>query len=92
MSLHVTGKAGSLRVGGRVAATLEDWSFRKEDPPQVAWHITARAVDQDSLLLEAGIPIEVRLILAKDVWRWKGVQIEGEGSIVVRGEGSPDIL
>ena len=91
MSLHVTGKSGQLRVGGRVAASLGDWTLDAE-PPKEEWALTGRVTGRDDMLLESGVPIELRLQLTNDTWRWRNVQVDGYDVVTVRGTGEPEVI
>lgn len=72
MSFKASGTTGSLRVGGREAAALGTWVFTPTDGG--AWKVTAAVVERDEHWLTSGHPLELRLNLSKDTWRFRDVQ------------------
>lgn len=70
MPFVVTGASGSLRVGGRVAATLTHWEARSGEQDTT---ITARLEEKDDYWLDSGGPYELRLVLSRSTWRWRNV-------------------
>lgn len=93
MPFVAKGRAGSLRVGGREAAVLGEWSLAAGQQGQDAgaWRVTAAVTSADAYWLGRGGPYELRLTLHRDTWRWRTVSaaVEG-GSATITGEGEPE--
>lgn len=62
-----TGNGGELRVGGRVAAHLGDWSMERDGG---AWVIHAALVEPNPLWLGQAARYDLRLNVGAAVWRW----------------------
>ena len=94
MSMKAVGKEGQLRVGGRVAADLGDWSLTTSSSEAGKWALSAavRNGGVDNMLLDSGAPVELRLTVASHEWRWKGVTVAGRDPVAVYGEGHPEII
>lgn len=71
MGFAASGASGSLRIGGRQAAGLGPWSLRAAEP--AGYVLTAPLTDTDPYWLDSGGPFELRLTLARSVWRWRNV-------------------
>lgn len=75
MILTVTARAGELRIGGRVAASLSQGEV--ERGPE-GWSGTLTAVNPNAVLLALPGPFEVRLTVGRKRWRWRAVALTGE--------------
>lgn len=67
------GQSGEVRVGGRVAAGLRDWTLK---PEAGNWRVVAMLVDINPLYLDSPAPKELRLQMGKRFWRWRNVSLE----------------
>lgn len=84
------GKAGEVRVGGRVAATLTDWRLA---PVAGGYEIVAALADPVDLYLDSPAVKELRLTVGKRYWRWRGVELTRAGVIAtMRAHGDWDVL
>lgn len=72
-----TGTTGEVRVGGRVAAALRDWTATVEGD---RWTVRAALAEVNPLYLDGPQPKELRLHLGKRIWRWRGVTVNHDGA------------
>jgi len=95
MSMRAVGKEGQIRVGGRVAAELGDWTLTTSSTEEGRWALSAAPKSGggvDNMLLDSGAPIELRLTVASHTWRWKNVTLGGRDPITIYGSGHPEII
>lgn len=59
MAWNIKGRAGTLKCGGRVAATFKDWEARITEEGR--WRVTSTVVDTDPYWLEHGTTFRVAL-------------------------------
>ncbi len=93
MAFVAKGQSGSLRVGGRAAASLGEWTFTagQEGQDGGAWRVTAAVAAADPYWLDRGGPYELRLTLSKSTWRWRTVQASvDQQSATITGTGDPE--
>lgn len=76
MGFTASGTTGTLRIGGRQAAGLGQWSLRAAEPapgePE-GYVLIAPLTETDPYWLDTGGPFELRLTLSRSVWRWRNV-------------------
>jgi hypothetical protein len=75
LNLTASGRAGELRIGGRVAAELGPWEV--ERGPK-GWSGTLTAVNSNAVLLALPGPFEVRLTVGRKRWRWRAVTLTSD--------------
>ncbi len=75
-----SGTTGEVRVGGRVAAGLRDWSAAVDGE---CWTIRAALADANPVYLDGPARKEVRLNLGKRIWRWRDVHLHHDGTTAV---------
>lgn len=81
--MEIKGKGGVVRVGGRTAATLGEWSL--EGAP-TAWTLHAELLHHNVLWLGGDGPFELRLHLVTGQWRWRGIRPQiVNGALYVTG-------
>ncbi len=84
MGFTMTGVAGSLRVGGRPAVTLDGFTFSVRDPSMGGgWLVEGHASAVDAYWLERAERYDLRLDLTRSSWRWRDVPAE---AVVLDGE------
>jgi hypothetical protein len=84
MAFTMTGRNGSLRVGGRPALTLDWFTFSVRDPSMGGgWLVEGRVAAKDAYWLERAAAYDLRLDLSRSVWRWRDVPA---ASVVLDGE------
>lgn len=71
MNFKASGASGVLQVGGRPAALLREWTFV---PTGDRWTVTAGVVERDEHWLSSGYPLDLRLDLRQDTWRFRQVE------------------
>ena len=82
--MEIKGKGGSVRVGGRSAATLGEWSL--EGAP-TDWTLHAELLQHNPLWLAGNGPHELRLSLVTGYWRWRDVPVQVlNGALYVTGK------
>lgn len=92
MFTGLSGRGGLVRVAGRAAATLTDWSVRM-DPATHEFIVSAGVTDAVPLYLSPRYPSEVRLQMTKRIWRWQGATVELlDDRITARVCGEPDVM
>src|SRR6266542_5602551 len=69
--LRVSGRGGTLRAGGRPAATLGRWHLAGD---ATGWTLTGELVAADRFWLEWGGPYELRLPWGGRSLRWRAVE------------------
>jgi hypothetical protein len=80
---QILGKGGTLRAGGRVAATLGEWTY---EGLRTDWRVDAELLSSNSVLLASPGPFELRLSFLTTGRRWKPVTASRvNGALVVRG-------
>lgn len=84
--MRMTGSAGQLRVGGRVAANLQRWSY---DGTPEAWSVEAETADIDEFWFDTDRVFELRLMVGDGVWSWQDVTVKGRSRVTIKGEGVP---
>ena len=90
MPFIAKGRHGSLRVGGREAAQLLEWTFTPGEP---RWSVRADLGTYDDYWLASNGPFELRLPLAQSTWRWRNVAVSREyKTLAITGEGEPESL
>ena len=77
--MQITGKAGELRCGGRVAARLTDWELVRSGDQS---HLTAVLLDADDYYLEHVERFDVLLVMGNRVMVWKDRDIARNGSAI----------
>jgi hypothetical protein len=88
----LSGRGGVVRVGGREAATLTDWTV-SYDTPNRAYRISTGLADVNPLYLSGSRPVEIRLQMQKRMWRWQGASIGIDGvRATVLATGEPDVM
>lgn len=88
-SVSAKGRAGELRIGGRVAAELGPWDAERGPG---GWHGYAPVRHANPVLLAAGATFELRLFVGSRIWRWRTVTVDGEESISFRTQGEREII
>lgn len=74
MAFSMTGKSGSLRVGGRPALTFADYTFATRDPSVGGgWRLDGRVTARDAYWLERAAEYDLRVDLTRSSWRFRGV-------------------
>lgn len=76
--MHADGLTGEVRVGGRVAAGLANWSLRPANPEKAIirdWYLRATLVDPVPVFLTGGGRVEARVQIGKTIWRWREVEL-----------------
>ena len=92
MFTGLSGTGGVVRVGGRQAATLTGWSVRFDPGPR-EYVISAGVTDVVPVYLSPSYRAEIRLQMAKRMWRWQGVSLSVEDNrIDARCAGEPDVM
>lgn len=83
--LTMRGQAGELRHGYRAAARLGPWTLAE------AGRLEAVVVEADDLWLDAE-PLDLRLVVGRQDWTWRGVRVESRaaGAVTVQVIGSPE--
>ena len=88
----LSGRGGIVRVAGRAAATLTDWSL-SFDYDAREYVIRAGITDVVPVYLSPSYRAELRLQMRQARWRWQGVRLAVEGDrIEVRATGEPDVM
>jgi hypothetical protein len=80
MFTGASGATGEVRVGGRVASGLRDWSASVDGEH---WTIRAALADANPVYLDGPQAKELRLHLGKRIWRWRDVHLHHDGTTAV---------
>ena len=87
MAFEATGSAGELRVTGRMAASLGEWSAERSRG-EWSGHATVTDITPFYGMTDQ---YELRLFVGKRTWRWRRVDVSGEGSVQFRAHDNPEI-
>ena len=83
--MRMTGSGGELRAGGRLAASVGDWSFT--GTPE-AWELTGTATEVDHYWLNAAAVHRLTLRVGTRRWRWPAVRAAVDGAeLTITGSG-----
>ena len=77
MAYHAAGTGGEIRAGGRVAATLGEWDIERVNRQWTGHAVLANT----TVVYGMAERYELRLARGTGHWRWRDVQIAGDGSI-----------
>jgi len=71
--MEIKGRGGSVRVGGRAAASLGEWIL---EGAVNDWVLNAELKEHNPLWLTGTGPFELRLSLVKGQWRWREADVQ----------------
>ena len=73
--LEVKGTGGQLRIAGRLAATLGDWTLERREG---IWDILAQVSQRDSHWLTCGGTFKLTLPMGRwGTYTWNGAEVRG---------------
>ena len=88
--MKLSGQTASILVGGRCAARLGRW--RLEGGPSEGWSVEGDVLEVNTVWLESGYALELRLDVGTKRWCWREVSAERNGNqITVTGAGAPEV-
>lgn len=88
--MNIKGTKGELRLGGRIAVQLGDWTFSGGSKE---WSLSAKVESKDTYLCDLDGPFELRLKIGKQRLRYNNVSVSiGEKELNVDGVSSPDFI
>lgn len=88
--MNFRGVEGELRVGGRIAVTLTDWTFSATSKE---WSLTASIKTRDDFLTRDLGPYELRLVVGKQRMRYQNVIVTFDGlKLVADGNEAPEFI
>ena len=87
--MFVRGEVGELHAGYMVAARLGRWQL-KAGPR--GFHLMAHVLWRDPYWAEHADLYDVSLRVGRDRWRWRGVSVSWDQTIMIDGEGGVEII
>lgn len=75
------GNGGEVRIGGRVAATITDWSASYDGATET-WSVGAGLSGVVDLWLDGAQTCDLRLKLGRAVWRWRTAPYDRVGNAI----------
>jgi len=89
----LSGRGGALRLGGREAALLSDWSVGNDPDVRGGFIVRCGLADSNPIYLNPAYPGEVRLQMVRRQWRWRGCRLAIDGErATVWATGEPDVM
>lgn len=87
-SFTMRGQSAEVRAGHETAVSLGRWELVRTDE---GFTLTAPCLSCNAYWLTAGYRLDLLVSVGRASWRWRNVEVSGDGPITVMGSGHPEV-